>query len=89
MKGWGEQVDELVVEGSYDEAIKLLDTIDEAVLPDKVSDIFYCFRPTTLRYTNIKHVDDVVWYGTRIEEKASVKPSTQSPNSRPVNLTKH
>lgn len=42
MKGWGEQVDELVAEGSYDEAIKLLDTIDEAVLPDKVGhDLFY------------------------------------------------
>lgn len=47
MKGWGEQVDELVADGSYDEAIKLLDTIDEAVLPDKVSHIpaakMFCF----------------------------------------------
>lgn len=40
MKSWGEQVDELVADGSYGEAIKLLDTLDEAVLPDKVS-LFY------------------------------------------------
>ena len=36
MKPWGEQVDELVDAGKYAEALALLDTIDAALLPDKV-----------------------------------------------------
>jgi hypothetical protein len=36
MKLWGEQVDELVDAGKYAEALALLDTIDEVLLPDKV-----------------------------------------------------
>lgn len=36
MKSWGEQVDELVEVGSYADALALLDTIDAALLPDKV-----------------------------------------------------
>lgn len=36
MKFWGEQVDELVEVGSYADALALLDTIDAALLPDKV-----------------------------------------------------
>ncbi|KAA1467551.1 hypothetical protein DENSPDRAFT_832639 [Dentipellis sp. KUC8613] len=35
MKGWGEQVDELVEAEQYTEALSLLDTLDPAVLPDK------------------------------------------------------
>ncbi|KAI5122751.1 hypothetical protein M0805_009834 [Coniferiporia weirii] len=35
MKTWGEQVDELVQDGSYPEALALLESIDEATLPDK------------------------------------------------------
>lgn len=41
MKGWGEQVDELVAEGAYSEAIKFLETVDEAVLPDKVTPRYF------------------------------------------------
>lgn len=36
MKPWGEQVDELVEAGSYSEALALLESIDEALLPVKV-----------------------------------------------------
>lgn len=36
MKSWGEQIDELVEGESYSEALALLDSIDEATLPDKV-----------------------------------------------------
>ncbi|TFY63425.1 hypothetical protein EVG20_g6316 [Dentipellis fragilis] len=35
MKGWGEQVDELVEAEQYTEALSLLDTLDPAVLQDK------------------------------------------------------
>ncbi|TFK35543.1 hypothetical protein BDQ12DRAFT_634973 [Crucibulum laeve] len=35
MKSWVEQIDELVVMGQYADALALLDTIEEAVLPDK------------------------------------------------------
>lgn len=36
MKAWGEQVDELVREGSYADALALVDSLDSALLPDKV-----------------------------------------------------
>ena len=36
MKSWGDQIDELVVAGSYLDALSLLDTLDVAVVPDKV-----------------------------------------------------
>ena len=36
MKSWGEQIDELVAAGSYLDALSLLDTLDVAVVPDKV-----------------------------------------------------
>jgi len=36
MKPWGVQVDELVDAGMYAEALALLNSIDAAVLPDKV-----------------------------------------------------
>ncbi|KAF5379787.1 hypothetical protein D9615_005708 [Tricholomella constricta] len=35
MRPWAEQIDELVRDGQYADALALLDTIDEAVLPDK------------------------------------------------------
>ncbi|KAG7089926.1 hypothetical protein E1B28_011558 [Marasmius oreades] len=35
MKPWAEQIDELVQSSQYADALKLLDTIEEAVLPDK------------------------------------------------------
>jgi Vam6/Vps39-like protein vacuolar protein sorting-associated protein 39 len=35
MKPWAEQIDELVLAGQYADALALLDTLDEAVLPDK------------------------------------------------------
>ncbi|KAG5644651.1 hypothetical protein DXG03_008033 [Asterophora parasitica] len=35
MRPWGEQIDELVQAGQYADALALLGTIDEAVLPDK------------------------------------------------------
>lgn len=37
MKAWGEQVDELVQEGAYANALALLESLDPAVLSDKVS----------------------------------------------------
>lgn len=36
MKSWSTQLDELVEVGSYADAIALLATLDQAVLPDKV-----------------------------------------------------
>lgn len=36
MKPWGEQVDELIETGSYANALALLNSIDAALLPDKV-----------------------------------------------------
>ncbi|KAG6816641.1 hypothetical protein H0H87_004387 [Tephrocybe sp. NHM501043] len=35
MKSWADQLDELVKDGQYADALALLDTLDEAVLPDK------------------------------------------------------
>lgn len=40
MKSWGDQLDELVVAGSYLSALSLLDTLDVAVVPDKVEKVF-------------------------------------------------
>ncbi|KAJ3537551.1 hypothetical protein NM688_g6671 [Phlebia brevispora] len=37
MKSWGEQVDELIEAGSYADALALLNSIDQALLPDKES----------------------------------------------------
>jgi len=39
MKSWGEQIDELVVAGSYLDALSLLDILDLAVVPDKVGKV--------------------------------------------------
>ena len=39
MKSWGEQIDELVVAGNYLNALSLLDTLDVAVVPDKVGKV--------------------------------------------------
>jgi hypothetical protein len=36
MQTWAAQVDELVRAGAYQSALSLLDSIDEALLPDKV-----------------------------------------------------
>ena len=46
MKSWGEQIDELVVAGSYLDALSLLDTLDAAVVPDKVDKRFVSASPT-------------------------------------------
>ncbi|KNZ73327.1 Vam6/Vps39-like protein [Termitomyces sp. J132] len=35
MKSWTDQLDELVIDGQYADALALLDTLDEAALPDK------------------------------------------------------
>jgi Vam6/Vps39-like protein vacuolar protein sorting-associated protein 39 len=48
MKPWAEQIDELVQAGQYADALALLDTLDEAVLPDKVEKLF----PLTLSLTH-------------------------------------
>ena len=40
MKSWGDQIDELVVAKSYLDALSLLDTLDVAVVPDKVEGVF-------------------------------------------------
>lgn len=37
MKSWGEQIDQLVVCGSYLNALSLLEILDTAVVPDKVN----------------------------------------------------
>lgn len=39
MRSWGEQVDELVDSESYEEALALLETIDKALLPDRVGSV--------------------------------------------------
>ncbi|KAG6810469.1 hypothetical protein H0H92_011733 [Tricholoma furcatifolium] len=46
MKSWSEQLDELVQAGQYADALALLDTLDEVVLPDKDS------RRTRIRALN-------------------------------------
>ena len=38
MKSWSEQIDELVLAGKYSDALALVDTIDEILLPDKVDE---------------------------------------------------
>jgi hypothetical protein len=37
MRSWSDQVDELVHDGLYSDALALLETINEALLPDKVT----------------------------------------------------
>ncbi|KAF9007557.1 hypothetical protein BDQ17DRAFT_1350883 [Cyathus striatus] len=46
MKLWAEQIDELIVEGHYADALALLDTLDETSLPDKIQ------RRTRIRALN-------------------------------------
>jgi hypothetical protein len=36
MRSWGDQIDELVQRCLYSDALSLLDTVDKALLPDKV-----------------------------------------------------
>ena len=36
LKPWSDQLDELVLAGQYLDALALLDTLDDAALPDKV-----------------------------------------------------
>jgi hypothetical protein len=48
MKSWSEQVDELVRDGSYSDALGLLETIDEALLLDKVTVSLFSLFPLTL-----------------------------------------
>lgn len=35
MQSWGQQINELVDSGSYVEALALLETVDQAMMPDK------------------------------------------------------
>jgi Vam6/Vps39-like protein vacuolar protein sorting-associated protein 39 len=37
MRSWSEQIEEFVEQGQYSDALSLLETLDETVLPDKVS----------------------------------------------------
>jgi hypothetical protein len=41
MRPWADQIDELVTTGQYADALALLDTIDQAVLLDKVTAIIH------------------------------------------------
>jgi len=41
MRPWADQIDELVTTGQYADALALLDTIDQAVLLDKVKVIIH------------------------------------------------
>ena len=40
MRPWSEQIDELVTAGQYSDALALLDTVDDTLLPDKVGTTF-------------------------------------------------
>ena len=40
MRPWSEQIDELVTAGQYSDALALLDTVDDGLLPDKVGAMF-------------------------------------------------
>ena len=40
MRPWPEQIDELVTAGQYSDALALLDTVDDTLLPDKVGATF-------------------------------------------------
>lgn len=54
MKSWGDQIDELVVAGSYLDALSLLDTLDVAVVPNKVGSMFVSTSsPLTLCSPNV------------------------------------
>lgn len=47
MRPWPEQIDELVTAGQYSDALALLDTVDDTLLPDKVRATFahnYCIH---------------------------------------------
>ena len=47
MRPWPEQIDELVTAGQYSDALALLDTVDDPLLPDKVGATFarnYCIH---------------------------------------------
>lgn len=54
MKPWAEQIDELVQEGQYADALALLDTIDEAVLPDKVGKRYIFTKLVQLQMLKLK-----------------------------------
>jgi hypothetical protein len=47
MRPWPEQIDELVTAGQYSDALALLETVDDTLLPDKVGATFsrnYCIH---------------------------------------------
>lgn len=46
MKSWGEQIDELVQNGRYSDALALLDTLDQLSLSDKVNEFMYLLLPS-------------------------------------------
>lgn len=43
MKPWADQIDELVIEERYADALALIDTLDATLLPDKVIMRAFCF----------------------------------------------
>lgn len=43
MQNWGAQIDDLVEAGSYEDALRLLDTVDQVVLEDKVCSVIRIF----------------------------------------------
>ena len=85
MKSWGEQIDELVVAGSYLDALSLLDTLDVAVVPDKVGRVFAStsFMLTSRRF-DVTLSSDHCMRSHYSRTGSMTKLSTSSLNSIPI-----
>lgn len=82
MKSWGDQIDELVADRSYLDALSLLDTLDVAVAPDKVNKTFVATGPVLI----LHRLTVALSYGRCMRSRYSrtgsmTKRSTSSSNS--------
>ena len=68
MKSWGDQIDELVVAGSYLDALSLLDTLDVAVVPDKVGRLLVSMSSVLTRAGPTSRRHPIIACGLVIQE---------------------
>lgn len=87
MKSWGEQIDELVVGGSYLNALSLLESLDSAVVPDKVNKITSTSPSLTFRRISVAPSSGRCMRSRCSRTGSMMKRLTSSLNSIPTQRT--